>query len=474
MINLAEELTIPIFSTIKKIADNANIEVYVVGGYVRDLLMKKDQSETDLDFVCIGNGIEFAKKVSQELGKNVEMKYFKNFGTAMINHQGRQYEFVGARKESYNRTSRKPIVENATLLEDQERRDFTINTMSISLNSKNYGTLVDPFEGLKDLNERIIRTPIEPSKTYSDDPLRMMRAIRFASTLEFNIEDISMFSISKHANRLSIISQERITEEFNKILLSTRPSIGIKLLFETKLLHKFFPELADLQGVEKKDNFAHKDNFYHTLEVVDNIRKKTDDLWLIWAALLHDIAKPQTKRFEKGHGWTFHTHEFLGGKMVPRIFKNLRLPLNEKMKYVQKLVTLHLRPIVLAKDIVTDSAIRRLLFDAGNEIDDLMTLCEADITSKNPEKVKRYINNFRLVREKLKKVEEKDHIKNRQPPINGKEIMDIFNIKAGKNVGILKNSLKEAILDGEVENNKESALIFIKEKGKELNIGNCD
>ena len=472
--NLKKNLTNPIFKTISEVAENANLETYVVGGFVRDTLLNRKQNKTDIDFVCVGSGIDLAKKVGRKLGGKIDVKYFKNFGTAMINYKGEYYEFVGARKESYRSDSRKPIVENGTLQEDQNRRDFTINAMAISLNSESFGELVDPFNGIDDLKARCIKTPLNPDVTYSDDPLRMMRAIRFSSQLNFEIEEESYNSICKNAERLSIISKERITEEMNKILLSENPSVGLKLLFNTKLLHQFFPEIVELQGVEKKGNFAHKDNFYHTLEVIDNIRKNTNNLWLIWSALLHDIAKPQTKRFEDGHGWTFHGHEFLGGKMVPRIFKKLKLPLNEKMKYVQKLVTLHLRPIVLAQDIVTDSAIRRLLFDAGDDIDDLMTLCEADITSKNPKKVEKYIDNFKLVRLKLKEIEEKDHIRNWQPPISGGEIMKIFNIAEGKKVGILKNSLKDAILDGKIKNDKESAIEFMKMKAKEINLKSND
>ena len=472
--NLSEHLTNPIFKTISDIVDSANLECYVVGGFVRDILLNRKQIKTDIDFVCVGSGINLAKEVAKKLGNKTEVKYFKNFGTAMINHNSECYEFVGARKESYRANSRKPIVEDGSLQDDQNRRDFTINAMAISLNYSSYGNLIDPFNGTEDLKLKTIKTPLNPNTTFSDDPLRMMRAIRFATQLNFNIEENSYNSICNNAKRISIISKERITEELNKILLSEKPSTGLKLLFNTKLLHEFLPEIVELQGVEKRENFSHKDNFYHTLEVIDNIRKNTNNLWLIWAALLHDIAKPQTKRFEKNHGWTFHSHEFLGGKMIPRIFRKLKLPLNEKMKYVKKLVTLHLRPIVLAQDIVTDSAIRRLLFDAGDDIDDLMTLCEADITSKNPMKVAKYIDNFKLVRKKLKEVEEKDHIRNWQPPINGQEIMKIFNIKTGKEVGFLKNSLKEAILDGKVENSRESALKFMKNKAKELNLNSND
>ena len=468
--NLIKHLENPIFKIISEVADNAKLETYVVGGFVRDILLNRKQDKTDIDFVCVGSGIELAKAVTQKLKGNTDVKYFKNFGTAMIHYNGEDYEFVGARKESYRANSRKPIVENGTLQDDQNRRDFTINAMAISLNSETFGELIDPFNGVGDLKTKTVQTPLNPDITYSDDPLRMMRAIRFASQLNFTISESSYQSICKNAERLSIISKERITDEMNKILLSKIPSVGLKLLFNSKLLHLFFPEMVELQGVEKRGHFTHKDNFYHTLEVIDNIRKNTNNLWLVWAALLHDIAKPQTKQFEDGHGWTFHSHEFLGGKMVPRIFKKLKLPLNEKMKYVQKLVTLHLRPIVLAQDIVTDSAIRRLLFDADDDVDDLMTLCEADITSKNQKKVAKYIDNFKLVRKKLKEIEEKDHIRNWQPPISGGEIMEIFNIDAGREVGILKNSLKDAILDGKVKNDREAAIEFMKEKAKEINL----
>ncbi|MBC8265925.1 MAG: HD domain-containing protein [Flavobacteriales bacterium] len=468
--NLKKSLTNPIFSIISEIADELNYPTYVVGGWVRDTLLNRKQKKTDIDFVCIGSGIALAKKVAEKLGRKANYKVFKNFGTAMINFEGETYEFVGARKESYRNDSRKPIVENGTLEDDQNRRDFTINAMSIQLNQDNYGKLIDPFNGQKDLENKIIRTPLDPDITYSDDPLRMMRAIRFATELNFTIEEKSFESLKQNANRLNIVSTERITDEFNKIMLCPKPSIGINLLFETRLLQEFFPELCDLYGVDIKNGHAHKDNFYHTLEVLDNISENTEDLWLRWAAILHDIAKPKTKKYYKNQGWTFHGHEFFGAKMVSKIFKNLKLPLNEKMKYVKKLVLLHLRPIVLAKDIVTDSAVRRLLFDAGDDIDDLMMLCDADITSKNPNKVKKYLDNFQLVRKKLKEVEEKDHIRNWQPPINGEDIMQFFGIKAGKEIGIIKNAIKEAILDGEIKNDKEEALDFMIKKGAEINL----
>lgn len=468
--NLKSSLKSPIFKTISEIADELNYPTYVIGGWVRDSLINKKKKKTDIDFLCIGSGIKLAKNVAERLGSKANYKVFKNFGTAMINFKEETYEFVGARKESYRANSRKPIVENGTLQDDQNRRDFTINALAIQLNKSDFGELIDPFSGKKDLENKIIRTPLSPDITYSDDPLRMMRAIRFATQLSFEIEKESIDSIKRNTERLNIVSTERIIDEFNKIMLCSKPSIGINLLHKTGLLQQFLPEVCNLEGVDVKNGHAHKDNFYHTLKVLDNISENSDNLWLRWAALLHDIAKPKTKKYYKKQGWTFHGHEFFGAKMVPNIFRNLKLPLNEKMRYVKKLVLLHLRPIVLAQDIVTDSAVRRLLFDAGNDIDDLMILCDADITSKNPKKVAKYLSNFQLVRKKLKEVEEKDHVRNWQPPINGDEIMTFFGIKAGKEIGIIKNAIKEAILDGEIKNEKKEAMQFMIKKGAEISL----
>jgi poly(A) polymerase len=468
-VNLKKHLNNTIFKIVSQAADELGYETYVIGGYVRDVLLNSNEPK-DIDFVCVGSGIELAQKVKSILDTESKVQVFKNFGTAMLKHNDLELEFVGARKESYRIDSRKPIVEDGTLEDDQNRRDFSINALAIQLNASHFGKLIDPFNGLKDLENKIIRTPLEPNKTYSDDPLRMMRAIRFSCQLNFTIEEKSLKAITENANRLNIISQERITDELNKIILSKIPSKGFKLLFNTQLLHQFFPKMVELQGVEVIDNKGHKDNFYHTLKVLDNISQESDSLWLRWAAILHDIAKPDTKRFEEKHGWTFHGHEFLGSKMVPKIFKSLKLPLNEKMKYVQKLVRLHLRPIVLAQEIVTDSAVRRLLFDAGEDIDDLMTLCDADITSKNPEKVKRYLENFKVVRQKIKDVEERDHIRNMQPPISGEEIIELFDLKPSREIGLLKSAIKEAILDGEISNNKDEAHDFLIEKAAEMGI----
>ncbi len=469
------KLTHPIFKIITEAADEMNLSAYVIGGWVRDLHLGRPCKDIDVVAICKDNserkiGIELAKAVAKKLGNKFHVNVYKNFGTAQIVYEDYDIEFVGARKESYRSESRNPIVENGTLEDDQNRRDFTINALAISLNSKTYGDLLDPFDGLKDMEAKIIRTPLNPDITYSDDPLRMMRAVRFATQLNYRIEEQSLQSIAKNKERIKIISKERISDELNKIILAKTPSIGFKILFDTGLLHFIFPEMVALYGVEIRDGKSHKDNFYHTLEVLDNICKTTDDLWLRWAAILHDIAKPPTKRFEPEHGWTFHGHEDKGSRMVPKIFENLKLPLNEKMKYVQKLVLLHLRPIVLAKTDITDSAVRRLLFEAGNDIDDLMKLCEADITSKNEYKVQKYLKNFELVRQKLKEVEEKDNIRNWQPPISGEDIMKIFNIPAGKEVGIIKNAIREAILDGIIKNDKVEAIEFMISEGEKLGL----
>ena len=460
-------LTHPIFKTLAECANQLGVHAYVIGGFVRDIYLGRESK--DIDIVTIGKGIELAELVHKQLGEEAHLSVFKNFGTAQVKFNDLEIEFVGARKESYTHDSRKPIVENGTLEDDQNRRDFTINALAIGLSKSNFGELLDPFNGIKDIENKILRTPLEPEITYSDDPLRMMRAIRFSSQLGFTIENKSLEAISKNKQRISIVSKERITDELNKIILSPIPSVGFKLLFDTGLLHFIFPEMVKLQGIETINGKSHKDNFYHTLEVLDNTAKKSNNLWLRWAAILHDIAKPATKRFEPDHGWTFHGHEDKGARMIPKIFESLRLPLNEKMKYVQKLVLLHLRPIVLAKTEITDSAVRRVLFEAGDDIDDLMALCEADITTKNPNKVKRYLQNFELVREKLKELEEKDKIRNWQPPVSGEEIMEIFNLPPCKKIGDLKNALKDAILDGLIPNERDVALKFLQDKAKELN-----
>lgn len=455
-----------IFQVVKQAADELGMDAYAIGGYVRDFFLKRESK--DIDVVTIGKGIELAEKVHQILGPQSNLATFKNFGTAQVKYNGMEIEFVGARKESYNRDSRKPIVEDGSLSDDQNRRDFTINALAIGISKSNFGILLDPFNGITDLENKILRTPLNPNITYSDDPLRMMRAIRFASQLNFTIEDNSFKAISNNRERIKIVSKERISDELNKIILSTKPSVGFKLLFDTGLLKLIFPEMAKLQGTETINGLSHKDNFYHTLEVLDNVAQKSDNLWLRWAAILHDIAKPATKKFEAAHGFTFHGHEDRGARMVPNIFTHLKLPLNEKMKYVQKLVALHLRPIVLAKTEVTDSAVRRLLFEAGDDIDDLMVLCESDITTKNPNKVKRYLFNFEIVRKKLIEIEEKDKLRNWQPPIGGEEIMKFYNLKPGREIGVLKNALKDAILDGHIENNYASAKQFLDSKFNEL------
>lgn len=444
-----------------------NVNAFVIGGFVRDILLERPSK--DIDIVVEGSGIDIAKKSADILGiKTVSV--FKSFGTAMFKHKDIEVEFVGARKESYRSDSRKPIVEDGTIKEDQDRRDFTINALAISLNDENFGTLIDPFNGVKDLENKILRTPLDPEITFSDDPLRMMRAMRFASQLNFTINKEAYNAIVKNKERIKIVSKERISDELNKIILSPLPSVGFKLLFDTGMLHLIFPEMAKLHGVQTVDGKSHKDNFYHTLQVLDNISKNTNDLWLRWAAILHDIAKPATQRYVKEIGWTFHGHEHKGSLMVPKIFENLKLPLNEKMKYVQKLVLLHLRPISLVKETVTDSAVRRLLFEAGDDIDDLMTLCNADITSKNKEKVVRYMKNFELVKSKLKEVEEKDHLRNWKPPVTGDDIMLAFDLTPGKHIGIIKEAIKEAILEGNIKNDRKEAINFMFLKGKELGL----
>nr|WP_116218245.1 HD domain-containing protein [Allomuricauda sp.] len=464
-----EAIQHPIFQLIGEASDELGVDSYVIGGYVRDYFLNR-KTPKDIDIVAVGSGIQLAKAVAKKLKGRPDISVFKNFGTAMIKHKDLELEFVGARKESYHRDSRKPIVEDGTLEDDQNRRDFTINAMALALNKNNFGQLLDPFDGLADLDRKIIRTPLEPGITYSDDPLRMMRAIRFASQLHFTIELKSLQAISENQERIKIVSGERIVDELHKILLSEKPSVGLSLMHKTGLLPIILPELTALQGIEEIEGQRHKDNFWHTLEVVDNISETTDNLWLRWAALLHDIGKAPTKKFHKKIGWTFHAHEFVGSKMVYKLFKRLRMPLNEKMKFVQKMVLMSSRPIVLAEDHVTDSAVRRLVFDAGDHVDDLMTLCEADITTKNPKKQRRYKNNFQIVRQKIVEVEERDHIRNFQPPVSGEEIMKTFNLKPSKEIGIIKEAIKEAILEGEIPNEYEAAYQFMLEKGKKMNL----
>ena len=454
-----------LFKVIAECAKDLGFPSYVVGGLVRDLLLNKPQKK-DIDIVCLGSGMLLAEKAAEQLNKNIQVHYFKNFGTAMFRYEDIDVEFVGARKESYQRESRKPIVEDGTLEDDQNRRDFSINAMALSLNEADFGQLIDPFNGIADLESGIIRTPLDPDITFSDDPLRMLRAIRFATQLQFSIHHDSLKSIARNKTRIKIISQERITDELNKIILSENPSIGFNLLFDTGLLEIIFPEMHALQGVETIGEMTHKDNFYHTLKVLENVCLVSGNLWLRWAAILHDIAKPPTKRFHKTHGWTFHGHENLGAEMVPGLFKRMKLPLDANMKYVQKLVRLHLRPIGLAKENITDSAIRRLLFEAGEEIDDLLKLCRADITSKNKIKVKKYIDNFALVEQKTIEIENKDHLRNFQPPIDGEIIMKTFGIGPSKYIGIIKVAIKDAILEGEIQNNYEEAYAMMLQIGE--------
>lgn len=463
-----------IFRTLSSVITSENVQAYVIGGWVRDCLLHRTHSAKDIDIVVIGSGIDLARKAARKMGPGIKVSVFKNFGTAMFMSNGYEIEFVGARKESYDRGSRKPVVEDGTLEDDQLRRDFTINALAISIHKDTYGELLDPFGGIADLKDKIIRTPLDPDKTFSDDPLRMMRAIRFANQLNFFIEENTFNSIRKNAERIKIVSPERIVTELNKIIMCNNPSKGFILLEKSGLLENIFPELNNLKGVETKEGKAHKDNFLHSIKVLDNISKNTENLWLRWAALLHDIAKPVTKKYDPVIGWSFHGHEYIGSKMIPQIFRKLRLPLNEKMKYVQKIVDLHLRPIVLSQEIVTDSAIRRLLFEAGDDIDDLMILCEADITSKNEAKKTKHLQNFKEVRNKLKEIEEKDAIRNFQPPVDGAEIIEAFGIKPGREVGIIKNYIRESILDGIIPNEYEAARKLMMQKGQEIGLTPAD
>jgi len=465
---MKEFLDNPVFSVISKIADSENTQVFVIGGFVRDIFLHRPNH--DIDIVTLGNGIDLAEKTARAISPKLTVSVFKNFGTAMFHYKEFDYEFVGARKESYSHDSRKPHVEAGTLEEDQNRRDFTINSLALSLNSDTFGVLLDPFNGIQDMHDKIIRTPLDPALTFSDDPLRMMRAVRFAAQLDFTIEENTFEGIRQMRERISIVSMERIIDEFNKIMMTKKPSRGILLLDQAGLLELIFPELSKLKGVDVINGCGHKDNFLHTLQVLDNVAEKSDNLWLRWTALLHDIGKPRTKKFSDTIGWTFYGHEIVGSRMVPDIFRRLKLPMNDKLKYVQKLVLLHLRPIALVDEEVSDSAVRRLLFDASDDIDDLMLLCEADITSKNEIKVKTFLQNFQLVREKLKIVEEKDAIRNWQPPITGEEIIETFHIQPSKEVGIIKLAIREAILDGIIENNHDAAYAFMLEKGKELGL----
>ncbi|POY39548.1 tRNA nucleotidyltransferase [Flavobacterium alvei] len=471
--NYKQALNNKIFEVISQASQELNVDSYVIGGFVRDLLLGRDFKK-DIDVVAVGSGIELALKVSELLPNKPKVQVFKTYGTAMLRFEDTEIEFVGARKESYTHDSRNPVVENGTLEDDQNRRDFTINALALSLNENNFGNLLDPFNGLEDMKNKNIKTPLDPDITFSDDPLRMLRGIRFATQLGFEIEANSLNSITKNAERIKIISGERIVDELNKILSTDKPSVGFLLLYKTGLLDIILPELTALNQVEEIEGQTHKNNFYHTLEVVDNICPNTDDVWLRWAALLHDIGKAPTKRFNKKQGWTFHGHEFLGGKMAKKIFERLRMPLNHKMKFVQKMVMMSSRPIVLSQDLVTDSAVRRLVFDAGEDVESLMTLCEADITTKNPNKFKKYHQNFEIVRKKIVEVEERDSIRNFQPPISGEEIMAIFNLQPSREIGILKEAVKEAILEGEIPNEYQAAFDFVLKRGAKLGLKKID
>jgi tRNA nucleotidyltransferase (CCA-adding enzyme) len=467
--NYKKYLENKIFKIISQAAQELNLECYVIGGFVRDILLDRNHKK-DIDIVAVGSGIELALKVSELLSNKPKVQVFKNYGTAMLRYKEMDIEFVGARKESYTHDSRNPLVENGTLKDDQERRDFTINAMAFSLNSDNFGEIVDPFNGVTDLENKLLKTPLDPDITYSDDPLRMMRAIRFATQLNFEIESESLSSIAKNKDRINIISGERIVDELNKILSSEKPSIGFLHLYQTGLLELILPELTALNNVEEVEGHTHKNNFYHTLEVVDNICPNTEDVWLRWASLLHDIGKAPTKKFNKKQGWTFHGHEFLGGKMAKKIFERLHMPLNQKMKFVQKMVMMSSRPIVIAEEIVTDSAVRRLVFDAGEDIENLMILCEADITTKNSKKFQKYHNNFKIVRQKIVEVEEKDRVRVFQPPISGEEIMELFGLKPGREIGVLKEAVKEAILEGEIPNEYEPAKEFVLKRAEKMGL----
>ncbi len=469
--NLSVAIQHRVFHIIQSEAQKLGVEVYVIGGFVRDVILGRPN--TDIDFVANMHGVELARNAAKALGiKKIDI--FKTYGTAHFRFQEWDLEFVNARKESYTLESRNPQVEQGTLQDDQNRRDFTINALAISLQKENFGDVIDPFGGLHDLEQKILRTPLDADITYSDDPLRMMRAVRFANQLHFRIEQASFDAIKRNADRLKIVSMERITTELNKIILCAKPSIGFKILFDTGLLHRFFPEMVKLHGIEKRNGIAHKDNFYHTLQVLDNVCEVSDHLWLRWSAILHDIAKPPTKRFEEGLGWTFHGHEDLGARMVPKIFARLKLPLDHQMKFVQKMVLLHLRPIALTKEEISDSAIRRLLFEAGDDIDELMKLCRADITSKNESKVQRYLTNYDMVVQKLIELEEKDRIRNFQPPISGEDIMRIFNLSPGREIGIIKNSIKDAILDGVIRNDYEEAYAFMMQEAGKMGLSSND